>query len=186
MNTDIPAPAAATVADRIEALFENRESAIARDLKLNLLRFVNESGLPEVDRYLAGLAVARAAGAASLAWVFAEALAAAPVSADEIREAQESAALLTMLNTYYRFRHMVGPADEYRQAGLRMTALAKPALGKHRFEQLAFAVSVVNGCETCIKSHEKALREGGLPAEQVHELARLAAVVRGVHQLFST
>jgi alkyl hydroperoxide reductase subunit D len=88
-----------------------------------------------------------------------------------------------MLNVYYRFRYMVGNEEDYRAAGLRMTALARPVLGKERFEMLAFAVSVLNGCQSCIRSHEKVLRDAGVSTDKVHDLARLAAVVKGLHTL---
>ena len=88
-----------------------------------------------------------------------------------------------MLNTYYRFRHFLGSPEEYRVAGLRMTALAKPLLGKQRFEMLAFAVSVINGCESCVRAHEKALRDGGVLPEKVHDLAKLSAVLKGLRTL---
>ncbi len=170
--------------DKIEAFFGLKDSTIARDLKLNLLRFVNESTLDPAERHLAGLAVAQSTNNAPLAKIFEEALQTEGLSADEIREARESAAIMAMLNTYYRFRHMVGNSENYRSAGLRMTALAKPALGKKRFEMLAFAVSVINGCENCIQSHERALKEAGLTPDQVHDLARVAAIARGVQTLF--
>ena len=172
-----------TLNDKIEALLGLKDSTIGRDLKLNLLRFVNESTLEPVERYLVGLAVASSTNQGALAGIFTDALETEGASPAEIREAKESAALMAMLNTYYRFRHMVGPSEDYRAAGLRMTALAKPALGKRRFEMLAFAVSVINGCETCAQSHEKVLREAGLTADQIHDLARVAAIVRGVQQL---
>jgi alkyl hydroperoxide reductase subunit D len=123
------------LAERIDAYFANRDSTIARDLKLNLLRFVNESTLEPVDRALAGLATARSAGAAALVEIYESELRAGGVSDAEIQEARESAAIMAMLNTYYRFRHMVGSAaaEDYRNAGLRMTALAKPTLGKKAF-----------------------------------------------------
>ncbi|MGH9857599.1 MAG: carboxymuconolactone decarboxylase family protein, partial [Acidobacteriota bacterium] len=54
-----------------------------------------------------------------------------------------------------------------------MAALARPVLGKERFEMLAFALSVLNGCESCIRSHEQVLRNAGL-ADKLHDLARLA------------
>jgi len=71
-------------------------------------------------------------------------------------------------------------------AGLRMTALARPALGKVNFEMLAFTVSVVNGCETCVISHEAVLREAGLGAEKIHDLARMASVVKALKTLSET
>jgi alkyl hydroperoxide reductase subunit D len=64
-----------------------------------------------------------------------------------------------------------------------MNVLAKPALGKEHFEMLSFAVSVINGCESCVRSHEKALRDTGTPPEKVHDLARLASVIKGLKTL---
>ena len=43
-----------------------------------------------------------------------------------------------------------------------MTALARPLIGKERFEMLSFAVSVLNGCEACTRAHEKALKDAGV------------------------
>jgi alkyl hydroperoxide reductase subunit D len=50
---------------------------------------------------------------------------------------------------------------------------------------LAFAVSVINGCETCVQSHEKVLKEAGLTLDQIHDLARVAAVTRAIQTLTS-
>jgi alkyl hydroperoxide reductase subunit D len=99
----------------------------------------------------------------------------------------ESAAIMGMLNTYYKFRSFIKErAEDYRTAGLRMTALARPALGKVPFEMLAFAVSVLNGCETCVVSHEKVLREAETNVEKIHDLARLAATVKAIQVLSET
>ena len=59
----------------------------------------------------------------------------------------------------------------------------KPVLGKEKFEMLAFAVSVVNGCESCVVSHENVLRAAELSAEKIHDLARMASVVRALKTL---
>ncbi|HMH64488.1 MAG TPA: carboxymuconolactone decarboxylase family protein, partial [Rhizomicrobium sp.] len=42
------------------------------------------------------------------------------------------------------------------------------------------AVSAINGCGTCIDSHEKILRDAGLSAEQIQASVRIAAVVHAV------
>jgi AhpD family alkylhydroperoxidase len=97
---------------------------------------------------------------------------------DQIREAVESAALYAMINTYYSFRDVVGSGD-YEQAGLTMTSAARPALGKHAFERLAMAHSVLNKCAPCIRFHESKLRELGSSVDEIRDLARLAAVVKG-------
>jgi alkyl hydroperoxide reductase subunit D len=173
----------------LETLFESRSSVISRDLKLNLQRLLSESSLDKSEAQLVLLATATSTGAKSLA-SFAEAeLRELGMGDDEVREARESAAIMGMLNTYYRFRHMIesgqGEAakENYKTAGLRMTSLAKPVLGKERFEMLAFAVSVLNGCESCINAHEQALKHAGVSTDKIHDLARLAAVVKGLSAL---
>lgn len=40
------------------------------------------------------------------------------------------------------------------------------------------AVSAINGCESCVRSHEHAVIEGGLSEEHVHEAVRLAATIQ--------
>lgn len=106
-------------------------------------------------------------------------------SAEQIQEAKESAAIMGMLNTYYKFKGYLSPEslDNYQRAGLRMQSFMKPQNGKERFEMMAFAVSVVNGCPSCIASHEKALTQLGVGADKIHDLARLAAVVKGLSTL---
>lgn len=167
----------------LDAVLPQQQSTIARDLRLNLKRVLEDGPLGEENAVLALLALARAVGDVRRADYARVRLAERGVSADEIQEAAESAAIMGMLNVYYRFRHMLGNDDEYRATGLRMTALARPVLGKERFEMLAFAISVLNGCQSCIRSHEKALRENGIGVGQIHDLARLAAVVKGLSAL---
>lgn len=157
-------------------------TTIARDLRLNLERLLSEGALGEEDGHLAFLASSVATDSPSLIRQAEEFLASKGISPDLILEAKQSAAIMAMLNTYYRFRHFVGEAG-YERAGLRMTALAKPLLGKERFEKLAFAISVINGCETCVKAHEKVLKDAGVTSDAIHDLARIASVTRGLSVL---
>jgi len=163
-----------------ETLFENQTSVIARDLKLNLNKFLESGTLSREDAHLALLAAAAAVKDSALAAFATEQLQTLGFNEDQIREARESAAIVGMLNTYYRFRHFLGNPDEYRVAGLRMTALARPVIGKERWEMLAFTVSVLNGCETCTKAHEKALKDAGISTDRIHDLARIASIVKGL------
>jgi alkyl hydroperoxide reductase subunit D len=173
-----------TVANEtIDTLFENQTTTIAKDLKLNLTKFLDGATLAREESHLALLAAATSVELPRLAAFATEQLQSLGFGPDEIREARESAAIMGMLNTYYRFRHFLGNSEDYRVAGLRMTALSKPVLGKERFEMLAFTVSVINGCEACTQAHEKTLRQAGVPAEKVHDLARIAAVAKGLKAL---
>jgi lipoyl-dependent peroxiredoxin subunit D len=171
------------IPDTIETLLESQTSTIAKDLKLNLTKFLEGGALTRDESHLALLAAATTLETTRLAAYAADQLQAFGFRPEEILEARESAAIVGMLNTYYKFRHFLGGPDEYRAAGLRMTALARPVLGKERFEMLAFTVSVLNGCETCTQAHEKALKGAGVSAEKIHDLARLAAVVKGLSVL---
>jgi alkyl hydroperoxide reductase subunit D len=173
-----------TVANEtIDTLFENQTTTIAKDLKLNLTKFLDGATLSREESHLALLAAATSVELPRLAAFATEQLQSLGFGADEIREARESAAIMGMLNTYYRFRHFLGNSEDYRVAGLRMTALSKPVLGKERFEMLAFTVSVINGCEACTQAHEKTLRQAGVASEKVHDLARIAAVAKGLKAL---
>jgi alkyl hydroperoxide reductase subunit D len=85
-----------------------------------------------------------------------------------------------MNNVYYRFRHMVAkPSYGDLPARLRMNRLVKPATSKVDFELFALAVSAINGCESCIRAHEKAVLDGGLTEAHVNDAVRIAAVMYG-------
>ncbi len=179
----LPNPLPSTIHEALDALFESRQTTIARDLKLNLKRFLSEASLSPDEGLLNLLAISTSVGEENLAKLARHYLAGLGVTEEQIQEAAESAAIMGMNNVYYRFRHMVQKDEEYRTAGLRMTGMARPALGKEKFEMLAFSVSVINGCEQCIRAHEKALRDTGASADKVHDLARLAATVKGIQGL---
>jgi alkyl hydroperoxide reductase subunit D len=51
---------------------------------------------------------------------------------------------------------------------------------KATFELWSLAVSAINGCGMCMESHERAVRQHGLTAEQVQAAVRIAAVVHAV------
>lgn len=167
----------------LDHYLDSETTTIARDLKLNLKRVLYEGSLSPEEASLVLLAVATSAGSTALAAHAHDQLKNLGFTPDQVQEASESAALMAMLNTYYRFRHFVQKDDDYRVAGLRMTTLAKPHLGKVRFEMLALAVSVLNGCESCVRSHEQVLRDAGLSAEKIHDLARVASVVKALATL---
>jgi lipoyl-dependent peroxiredoxin subunit D len=167
----------------ISAIYPDRTSTIVRDLRLNLERLLKDGALEPGEGLLTLLAVSQSLDLRELVAVAKEELRLRDFTKEEIQEAEESAAIMAMLNTYYRFKHMVAKDEDYRITSLRMTALAKPLLGKERFEMLALAVSIINGCETCIKAHELVLRNAGVSADKIHDLARLAAVLRGIKAL---
>lgn len=167
----------------LHAQFAESTSSVYRDLSLNFKKILEESPLDETDRLLNVMAIATALEDSEMMAFATQELQQKDLSREAIQEARESAAIMGMLNTYYKFKGYLSTetAENYQRAGLRMQSLAKPLNGKEKFEQMAFSVSVVNGCPSCIASHEKALSQLGLGADKIHDLARLAAVMKGLH-----
>lgn len=164
-------------------------SAIANDLNLNFKKYSRDSSLSESEVGMVTLAVANAVESKSLADWARQSLTSLGMEPEKILEVEESAALMGMLNSYYKFRGFISKSEpeiataEYGQAGLRMTALARPLIGKENFELLALVVSLVNGCETCVTSHERVLRESGVLPGKIHDAVRLAATIKGLSKL---
>ena len=133
--------------------------------------------LTEAQRW--GVAVASAIAARNPRLreaVLADAGRAAPP--EVVDDAKAAAAIMAMNNVYYRFRHMVGkPIYSEKPAGLRMNRLVQPATNKVDFELFSLAVSAINGCEMCIRAHEKAVIDGGLTPDHVNDAVRIAATM---------
>jgi alkyl hydroperoxide reductase subunit D len=149
----------------------------ARDIKLNLQSVLQPGSLTPAQRW--GVAIASAVAAkhnqlrdAILADARAE------VGEDVIDDALAAAALMAMNNVYYRFRHLVGkPSYSQMPARLRMQRIARPATNKADFELFCLAVSAINACEMCIRSHEEVVIQGSLSEEQIHDAVRIAATI---------
>jgi alkyl hydroperoxide reductase subunit D len=102
-------------------------------------------------------------------------------TSEEIAETVAVASLLSVNNVFYRFRHFMGK-ESYNTAParLRMNIMMSPVLGKEFFELLSLAVSAVNGCEMCVKSHETSVMSTGSTENRVWDAIRIAAVVTGL------
>ena len=151
----------------------------AKDLRLNLNAVLDAGLLSPSERWGVAIAVALASRSRRLA----EALIASrpeEVSEKTVEDAVAAASLMGMTNIFYRFRHLVGkPSYEQKPARLRMQRLAKPATSAAAFELFSIAVSAVNACETCVRSHEATLLSHGMTEDQIHDAIRIASVVHG-------
>lgn len=149
----------------------------AKDIKLNLQSVLQPGALTPAQRW--GVAIASAVATRNTR--LRDALvqdAQREVNPEVIDDALAAAALMAMNNVYYRFRHMIGK-ESYSQmpARLRMQRIAKPASNKVDFELFCLAVSAINACEMCVRSHEDVVIKGGLSEDQVHDAVRIAATV---------
>ncbi len=148
----------------------------ARDIRLNLGSLAAEPALTEAQRAGTFIASALASRNATVTRAIMAEFAPA-LSAEALAAARSAAAIMAMNNIYYRFVHLVGGEYATMPAKLRMNVMAKPGVDKATFELWSLAVSAINGCGMCMESHEKAVRQHGLTAEQVQAAARIAAVV---------
>lgn len=179
------------VLDKIDMLFKDKETTIAKDLKMNLKNLIDSSSLTQEEALLNILAVARAKNNSSLQEIATSELEKSEeVTPESIQEALEIPGIMGMMNTYYKFRHFAKNADKsneesYGPAKLRMMSLGKPQMGKERFEMLAFSISLLNGCEQCVNAHEAALKKAGVSQDKIHDLARLTSVTFATTQFFA-
>ena len=161
----------------------------ARDLQLNLGSVLTASGAPGLsERQIWAVALAAASASRNAAFTRdMQALAARHLDAAHINAAHAAAAIMAMNNVYYRFLHLVGD-EEYAKlpARLRMSVIANSGIAKADFELLALAVSAINGCGSCVASHERQLRQHGLTREAVQSAVRVAATVHAVARVLET
>ena len=149
----------------------------ARDIKLNLQAVMQDTSLTERQRW--GVALATAIAARNPALREAVLQDGAEHLDEAVREdAQAAAVLMAMNNIFYRFRHIVGnPAYQTMPARLRMNRIAAPKTSKIDFELFCLAVSAVNNCEMCVRTHEKTVLGGGMTVLQVQDAIRIAATI---------
>lgn len=161
---------------KVEAI-RDRFPEAAKDIKLNLQTVLQPGSLSAAQRW--GVAIASAIATRNPELRDAIIADATPeIEPAVIDDAAAAAALMAMNNVYYRFRHFMAEASySTKPARLRMNRIARPVSSKIDFELFCLAVSAINGCETCVRSHEKNVIEGGLTDDQVHDAVRIAATV---------
>lgn len=153
----------------------------ARDIKLNLQTVLQTGALSRAEVWgIALTSAATARHAALQAAIIAEARKELGTEAAEpvVQDALAAAALMAMNNVYYRFRHLVEkPEYAEKSARLRMNRLGKPATAKRDFELFCLVASAINGCETCIRAHERVVTGAGLSEDAVHDAVRIASTL---------
>ncbi len=162
-------------------LLNKAESRYLKDIKVSLSSALQANTLQKKEAYLIALAVAVNEKHDTLKNAFTSKASEEGANEKELAEAIACASLLSANNVYYRFRHFMD--EEFynnAQAGIRMNIMASPVLGKELFELISTAISAVNGCEMCVRSHEKTLVAHGSSKQRIHDAVRLAAVVKSL------
>lgn len=161
---------------------ENIKNAIpdyAKDLKLNLGSLVNEDSL-DPQKFWGTMLATSLAGRNDFVIREIEEEAAQNLSPEALNGAKAAAAIMAMNNVYYKFTGMMGGDYHTMPARLRMNVIGNPGVDKVDFELWALAVSAINGCQFCVKSHEKKLIADGLTTAHIQDAVRIAAVVQAV------
>ncbi|HUC80890.1 MAG TPA: carboxymuconolactone decarboxylase family protein [Flavisolibacter sp.] len=159
-------------------------SRYLKDMKLNVSTALNAESLGKKDAYLLALAVAVNEKNNLLQETFEASAREHGANDAEVAEVIACTSLMNANNVYYRFRHFMH--EEFydkAQAGIRMSIMANPVLGKELFELISLAISAINGCELCVTSHEKNLVNHGTDKQRIHDAVRLAAVMKSLATL---
>ena len=104
----------------------------------------------------------------------------------ELAEVTACTSLMNANNIFYRFRHFVN--KEYystQPAGIKMSIMMNPVLGKEFFELLSLVISAVNGCEMCVTSHEQSVLQHGSSEARVYEAVKLSAIIKSLITVLS-
>ncbi len=161
----------------------------ARDLRLNLGSVLAPAGAPGLNpTQIWAIALSCAIAARHHAFTQAiEAAAGAALDEPHRQAARAAAAIMGMNNIYYRFLHLVED-EEYQQlpARLRMNGLVQHGIAAVDFELLCLAVSAVNGCGLCVRSHAQKLRTHGVERETIQSAVRIAAVIHATAVVLET
>lgn len=165
-------------------LLVKSESKYLRDLRMNLKSIYKSNVLSEKEISLLALSIAANNKNEVLLNAYTTLATEHSATEAEMAEAIACASLLSANNVLYRFRHFVDK-ESYNtmRASIRMNIMLTPVLGKEFFELMSLAVSAVNGCEMCVKSHEASVLEAGGSEERIWDAIRIASVVNSADRI---
>lgn len=158
------------------------DSRYLKDLKLNIGTVLKSTNINKKEAYLLALAVVVNEKSTLLINAFETLARKEEASNAEIAEIHACTSLMNTNNIFYRFRHYL-PQNQYYNntpAGLRMSIMMSPVLGKEFFELVSLVVSALNGCELCVTSHETSVKQHGATEARIYDAIRLGAVIKSL------
>lgn len=158
------------------------DSRFIKDLKLNVASVLGSAHMSRKETALLALAAAINEKHEVLTDTF-ERMAVREGATDaEVAETHACTSVMNANNVLYRFRHYMHTTDFYQNqpAGLRMSVMMNPVLGKEFFELMSLAVSALNGCERCVTSHEASVKQHGAAEVRIFDAIRLASVIKSL------
>lgn len=158
------------------------DSKSIRDLKLNVSGMLNSKNMTKKEAYMVALSAAANEKHDVLTVAFENLAKKEGATDEEIAEVHACVSIMNVNNIFYRFRHFMGGNEYYDKtpAGLRMSVMMSPVMGKGLFELISLVLSAINGCERCVTSHEHSVKEQGASEPRIYDAIRLGAVIRGL------
>lgn len=155
-----------------------------KDLRINVKNVMQSEFLSEKETVLIAYAIAVNAMHKNLQKSFSDIAKEKGATVEELAETAACASLLAANNVLYRFRHFT-TKEKYEQlpARIKMNIMMNPVIGKEFFELISLAVSAVNGCEMCVKSHEQSLLNLGSSEEKIFDTIRIASVIQSLSKI---
>ncbi|WP_447641321.1 MULTISPECIES: carboxymuconolactone decarboxylase family protein [Chitinophagaceae] len=170
-----------TPSDNVEAL-SKVEARYLKDLKINVGNVINNTQyLSKKEASLLALAAAINEKSEILKAGFTALSKEEGATDEELAEVVAATSLMNANNVFYRFRHFLNK-DSYNSmpAGIKMSIMMNPILGKEFFELLSLTISALNGCEMCVTSHETSVRQHGGSEQRVFEAVKLVSIIKSL------
>lgn len=161
---------------------DNATARYIKDLKINVSNALNNTQyLSKKEALLLGLAVAINEKFNPLRESFMAQAKEADATTEELAEIVAVTSLMNTNNVFYRFRHFM-QKDFYNNqpAGIKMSIMMNPVLGKEFFELISLVISAINGCEMCVSSHEQSVLQHGSSEARIYEAVKSGAIVKGL------
>jgi len=157
------------------------DSRYLKDLRINTGNAFNSTNINKKESYLLALSVAYNEKNLVLSSCFEKLAEANGATVAEIAETAACTSLLNANNVFYRFRHYV-EKESYNAmpAGIKMSVMGNPVLGKEFFELMSLVVSALNGCEMCVKSHEDSVKNHGATESRIFDAIRLGSLLKSL------
>lgn len=174
-EVNLPAEFESVLINKLAAL----DHRYLKDLKINIGHVLKSQNINRKEALLIALATAVNEKNAALITALEDLAVTEGAEEKELAEVSACVSLMNANNVFYRFRHFMDK-EFYNNApaGIKMSIMVNPVLGKEFFELLSLAVSALNGCEMCVTSHEQSvINHGGTPA-RIFDAVRIAAIFK--------
>ena len=150
-----------------------------KDLKINLSNVLKSQNINRKEALLIALSVAINEKNAAVISAIEELAINEEAEEKEIAEVIACVSLMNANNVFYRFRHFMHKEFyDNAPAGIKMSIMVNPVLGKEFFELLSLVVSALNGCEMCVTSHEQSVLNHGGTQARIFDAVRIGAIFK--------